>query len=210
MEKAPMNHLWNIFISTTLSMVLISSILWICRKIILEWLTAGMKYKYEKKIEELKAELKKDYDLEIAKVQAELQKQNNETHSMLLHELGIIRDKEMGGYKDKILIYRLAVDIFADLYVDLQKAFRSKTFNPEMIDKYNFGWVRCYGYLSMLATQEVIDSFDQLNDYILNILNGRSPIQPWGITRKYALNFLNSVRKDIGLTQSAVEYHGKL
>jgi len=205
-----MNHLWNIFISTGLTVVIVSSLLWISRKFILEWLTTGLKYKYGKKIEELKAELKKDYDLQIARVQAELIKENNEVHSRLLHELDIIRNKEISGHKDKIMIYRLAVDIFADLYVGLQQAVRNQTFNAELIDKYNYGWVKCYGYLSMLAPQEVMDSFDQLNDYILNIINGRSPIQPWPVTRQYALNFLNSVRKDISLAQSPVEYRGEL
>jgi hypothetical protein len=205
-----MSYLWNFLIYTFSISALIVAVLWFFRELISSWLTVGIKYKYETNIEELRAELRKDYDIEIANVKADLQQANDEIHSKLLHELEIIREKEMGSFKDKIAIYRLAVDIFAELYVGLQQAFKDKAFSAELVDKYNYGWVRCYGYLSMLAPQEVMDSFDQLNDYILNIINKRSLIQPWAVTRGYALKFLNSLRKDIGLAKSDVEYRGQL
>lgn len=185
----------EIISSAVLTTVLLSALGWLFRNLIYARLSAAVKHEYEIRIKNL---------------EAELQRQNNETFSKLQNELDILREKELGGYKDKIQIYRLVIDVWAELYSNLQSAFKKQVFDQSIIDRYNLGWVRCYGYLSMLAPQGVMDAFDQLNDYILKVITGRTPLQEWAVTRRYALAFLNSVRKDVGLVQSPVEYRGDL
>ena len=113
-------------------------------------------------------------------------------------------EKELGGHKDKIQAYRLVIDVMASLYSDIQHAVQTQVpVDQAIIDRYNQAWVQCYGYLSMLAPQDVMDAYDRLNDYILNILSGRSPLQEWAVTRSRALAFLNTVRTDVGAGRSS-------
>ena len=160
--------------------------------------------------ERLSAAVKHEYEEKIAKLRSQLQRENQETSSRFQKDLDVLREKELGGHKDKIQAYRLVIDVMASLYSDIQHAVRTQVFEQAIIDRYNQAWVQCYGYLSMLAPQDVMDAYDRLNDYILNILNGRSSLQEWAVTRTHALAFLNAVRSDVGLSGAPVEYHGNL
>ena len=127
----------------------------------------------------------------------------------LRKDLDLLKQKELSGHQDKLKTYRLVVDVFAEIYSDLHIAFTQGQFE-QVRDKYNRYWVRCYGYLSMMAPQDVMDAFDRLNDYILKVLSGRQPPQPWSEIRALALAFINCMRRDIGLIKGDVEYHGEL
>lgn len=127
----------------------------------------------------------------------------------LQKDLDLLKQKEISGHQDKLKAYRLVVDVFAETYSDLHIAFTQGQFEQAR-DKYNCYWVRCYGYLSMMAPQDVMDTFDRLNDYILKVLSDRQPPQPWSETRALALAFINCMRRDIGLIKGDVEYHGEL
>ena len=185
----------QILSSAVASSVLLASLGWLFRGLIGERLSAAVKHEYEEKI---------------AKLRSQLQRENQETSSRFQKDLDVLREKELGGHKDKIQAYRLVIDVMASLYSDIQHAVRTQVFEQAIIDRYNQAWVQCYGYLSMLAPQDVMDAYDRLNDYILNILNGRSSLQEWAVTRTHALAFLNAVRSDVGLSGAPVEYHGNL
>lgn len=80
----------------------------------------------------------------------------------------------------------------------------------DMFDRYNRGWMKVYGYLAVLAPQEVMDAFDRLNDYLLGVLKGRHRPQPWASTRELALDLINAVRRGIGFDPSPIKYRGSL
>jgi len=99
--------------------------------------------------------------------------------------------------------------VFAEIYSDFQIAY-ARGQSEQLQVKYNRSWVRCYGYLSMMAPQEVMDAFDRLNDYVLKVFLGRQQPQSWPETRKFVLEFVNCMRRDIGLGTGDIEYHGEL
>lgn len=168
------------FLAGNATMAAIVLLVWLLRALITERLTNAVRHEYDKVLKGIE----KDLD--------------------------ILKEKEVGGHRDRLATYRLVVDVMAHLYADLYQAVREGRFEPGIVDRYNEGWVRCYGYLSILAPQAVMDAFDELNDYILAAFKGHAPLQEWAVSRTHALAFLNAIRRDIGLTEGSIEYKGKL
>jgi len=69
--------------------------------------------------------------------------------------------------------------------------------------------MRAYGYLAMLAPQEVMNAYDDLFDHLLFVINGQEPYE-WTKVRELSLAMLNEVRKEIGLGAAPIAYFGKL
>jgi len=127
-------------------------------------------------------------------------------------ELDIYKEKHLKGHSDKLAIYRLAVDIVADLLGDLDITKLAATPLPDALqrwDKFNRGRIKAYGYLAMLAPQNVMDAFDALFDFLIMVAHGQKPYD-WSTVRQLALNLLNAVRKDIAVDTNPIEYKGDL
>jgi hypothetical protein len=188
-------NLVEVLSSAAVTTILLAVLAFLLRGLITTRLTAAVKHEYEQKIEMLKFQL---------------QRENGEVLSRLQKDLDVVREKELGGHRDKLVAYRQVVEVMAQLYAEIQHAARSNNFDQGITDRYNQAWVRCYGYLSLLAPQAVMDAYDRLNDYILRILSGRSPIQEWPVSREYGLAFINAVRADVNLAAEPVVYGGDL
>ena len=184
-------------------------VVWFARNLILERLRNAVRHEYDVRLETLKSDLQRDTNSAVTRLQAALERDAGEALRRLQSDLDVVKEKHVSGHYERLNAYRLVVDVFAETYSDLQLAISEQRF-AQARDKYNGCWVRCYGYLSMFAPQDVMDAFDALNDYVLGFFGGSHPAQPWTETRGLALRFINSMRQDIGLARDAIEYHGDL
>ena len=153
--------------------------------------------KYESAIAELQSNLRRVVDTELA------------THK---NELDIYKDKHLKSHNDKIECYRLVVDIVVEVLGDLDFFFINGAPVENEIkrrDEMNRGRMRAYGYLAMLAPQEVMNAYDDLSDHLLFVINGQEPYE-WTKVRELSLAMLNEVRKEIGLGAAPIAYFGKL
>jgi hypothetical protein len=125
-------------------------------------------------------------------------------------DLDILKEKYLKGHNEKIEFYRLTVDIIIEILGDLDYLqTHGKLQNAsEKVDAMNRGRLRAYGYLAMLASQEVMTGFDNLFDYILEVTNGERNYE-WPMVRQLSLTVLNEVRKDIGIDPAPISYFGK-
>jgi hypothetical protein len=201
--------LFELIGTTFSSATLVGIVLWLARNLIQERLRGAVKHEYDTKIEKLKSDLRKETEIGLTNLRNQLERKAGQELARLQKDLDLLKQKELSGHQEKLKAYRLVVDVFAEIYADLQIAFTQGQ-SEQLRDKYNRYWVRCYGYLSMIAPQDVMDAFDRLNDYILMVFLGQQQPQPWPETRKLALEFINCMRRDIGLSTEDIEYHGKL
>jgi len=147
---------------------------------------------------------------QLERLRAEFLRRNEQSLIELRSKVDVLQEKHLTGHKEKVGIYRIAVNLLADLLGDIELTGLSGQAPPGMFDRYNRGWMKAYGYLAMFAPQEVMDAFDRLNDYLLSVLKGRQAPQVWAETRKLALDLINAVRRDIGFDATSIEYHGTL
>jgi hypothetical protein len=201
--------LFELIGTTFSSATLVGIVLWLARNLIQERLRGAVKHEYDTKIEKLKSDLRKETEIGLTNLRNQLERKAGQELARLQKDLDLLKQKELSGHQEKLKAYRLVVDVFAEIYADLQIAFTQGQ-SEQLRDKYNRCWVRCYGYLSMMAPQDVMDAFDRLNNYILMVFLGQQQPQPWPETRKLALEFINCMRRDIGLSTEDIEYHGKL
>lgn len=158
----------------------------------------------------LMARERADHEAQLARLRANLEHQNQTQIEALRTELRVTEEKHLKGFQDRVAIYRMAVDIVADFLGDLDRYLQAGQAIPEeRYDMFNRMRMKAYGYLAMLASQRVMDAYDQLADHLLQIVGGQQSYE-WDEVRRLALGLLNAVRVDIGLDPSPIKYNGRL
>lgn len=151
-----------------------------------------------------------DHEAQLTRLRADLEHQNQAQIEALRTELRLTEEKHMKGFQDRVAIYRMAVDIVADFLGDLDRYLQAGQAIPEeRYDMFNRMRMKAYGYLAMLASQRVMDAYDQLADHLLQIVGGQQSYE-WDEVRRLTLGLLNAVRVDIGLDPSPIQYNGRL
>ena len=153
-----------------------------------------------------------EYSRELEKLRSDLAKENEKELSRLKANIDIFKEKHLQGHTDKISIYRLVVDVVSNVLgdFDLMEQSKNRVSNSlERWDQFNRGRMQAYGYLAMLAPQEVMDATDALFDHLICISQGQA-LYEWSTVRNHILKLLNEVRRDIGLNVDPIEYRGKL
>jgi hypothetical protein len=149
---------------------------------------------------------------ELETLRASLRAENDRNMKQIQNEMDIFREKYLKAHLDKLATYRMATDIIASILTDIER-FGEKRVSPEeapkIKDRFTNDRIRLYGYLGMLAPQAVMDAQDALVDHVLLIIHGRTPYV-WEKIRELGLNFMNEVRKDVGLDTTPIEYRGDL
>jgi len=127
-------------------------------------------------------------------------------------QLEVIKNKTLRFQNDKILTYRLVVDVVSKLLADFD-ATELGSLSTEEADKsfhiFNQNRIQVYGYLAMLAPQTVMDAQDELMDYLLQIAEDTAHYE-WKKVRELALRLLNEIRIDIGIDSHPISYNGVL
>jgi hypothetical protein len=181
-------------------------------------LMAAEQAKHSQDLEKLRAELtqanqilleaeRAKFSRELEEWKAQLIRTNEENLSKLKSDLEIQRHSQIKEYQDKLDIYRKVGDIVSDLLADFD--VYKGNLPPEQVDKFNRRWMKAYGELGMLGPQDVMDSFDRLNDYLLGLITGNETYE-WSKIRELSLGFINSIRNDVGIDKSSIEYRGDL
>lgn len=127
-------------------------------------------------------------------------------------ELDIIKETTLRFQNDKIITYRSILDVVARILALLDANRMGRLQGQEAgarFDEFNEQRIRVYGYLAMIAPQEVMDANDKLMDYILEITHGTIEYN-WNEVRELAIKLLNQIRVDIGIDKNPIEYRGRL
>lgn len=150
-------------------------------------------------IENRKAELKK----EVEEFRINLEAKNEVTLEKLKSELDISKITNLTALNEKVKIYRLATDIFSDLIANLD--YGLLTLEKRFI--FNRERLKLYGYMGMIASQEVMDACDKLTAFMFDVFEQKEEYN-WNKLRELALDLLNEIRKDININASAIVYKG--
>ncbi|MEJ8680107.1 hypothetical protein P0C22_16350 [Plesiomonas shigelloides] len=127
-------------------------------------------------------------------------------------DLDIVKETTLRFQSDKLHTYRAVIDVIARILSALD-AHESGRLQPNeagaRFDEFNEQRIRIYGYLAMIAPQEVMDAQDELIDNLLLVANGGAKYD-WKKVRENALALLNAVRIDVGIDKSPIFYNGDL
>lgn len=127
-------------------------------------------------------------------------------------QLDLIKEAHSSVRSDKVQIYRGVIDLIAGLLAKLDAHEMKRLPLDDALkyfDSFNEQRIRLYGYMAMFAPQSVIDTQDDLMDYLLHISSGQMPYE-WSVVRKKALTVINAIRKDVGIDQEPITYNGNL
>jgi hypothetical protein len=153
---------------------------------------------------------KNKFRQELEELRVKLKHESEEKLSTLECELGIFREKFLKTHQDKLQIYRLIVDIVSSFLGNFQAYMVGKFPREEaeiQVLVFNKERLKAYGYLSMLAPQKVMDSYDSLVDELLNMLDGKP--YDWPSIRDLSLKMANAIREDLGVDSAPISYRGK-
>ncbi len=124
-------------------------------------------------------------------------------------DLDIYKEKHLKNHNDKIAIYRNVVEVVSGILAqyDSSQYNINNQKSKQNFDSFNENRLKVYGYLVMLAPQDVINSYDNLIDLLIDIHEEKTKYN-WLTIRKKALLFLNEVRKDIDESSGPIQYLG--
>jgi hypothetical protein len=150
------------------------------------------------------------HDRELERLRTELRAEAERQQSALQAELDIFSAKHLGAHVDKLAAYRFAVDLVAGILAHLTQyaiGLGDMTRAKEIVNQFEQSRLKLYGYLAMLAPQEVMDAQDALMECILEaIYDGKK--HEWREVRELALVLINEIRKDIGVDPRPIAYRG--
>lgn len=141
-----------------------------------------------------------------------------ETHQLSVQlettkrDLDVLKERTLRFQNDKILAYREITEIVSKIIAIMDAEdghIVSWGPNGGALDEFNQQRLKLYGYLAMLAPQEVMDAHDDLVDHLMLTVSGNKDYK-WPETREKVLFLLNEVRKDIGVASEPIVYKGKL
>ena len=163
-------------------------------KIWAERLMATEKVNHEQKLERLRVQLQKENQLHLAEL-------NN--------GLEIYKQTHLREHSDKLVIYRATIDLVAIMLAKVEMIVlrHKRELSPEEKESFETERLKIYGYLAMIAPQEVMDANDAFIDQLLAIIfDGETT--SWEEIRAKALCLTNAMRRDIGIDKSDVAYNG--
>lgn len=131
---------------------------------------------------------------------------------IIKRDLDITKETTLRFQNDKLHIYRSVIDVIASILAVLDAHLAGRLPSDEAgarLHEFNEQRIRIYGYLAMIAPQDVMDAQDKLIDNLLLVANGGA-VYEWGQVRDNALALLNAIRVDVGIDKSPITYNGEL
>ncbi|MGF1733719.1 hypothetical protein [Photobacterium kasasachensis] len=127
-------------------------------------------------------------------------------------ELDLAKDKLLSSHNDKVAIYRMVIDTVAEILSSFD-AWHEKEINAkesqQAFQSFNKSRIKLYGYLGMLAPQNVMDAQDRLIDHLLLVHHKNAPYD-WCEVRELSIALINEVRQDMGIDTNPISYNGVL
>ncbi len=158
------------------------------------------------------AEERSKYERELAELRAKLEKANEESLSKLRTDLEIYRDTYLKAHNDKLTTYRIVTDIVSEFLADMHMLRLGQQPQGNFLDRFNRSRLKAHGYLAMLASQEVMDAWDGLVEFLITSLEKNPPddmLENWKEMRRRAYILINAIREDVGTDKNKIEYRGK-
>lgn len=150
------------------------------------------------------------HERDLAELRNKLEHQTQTNLKALETDLSIFKEHHLRGLNDKLATYRMAVDLVAEILGDFDKAYdNGQLLSPDKIDAHNRQRMRLYGYLSMVASQDIMDAQDRLIDHLLLIVHKQEDYV-WKEVRALVLDLINQIRKDLKFDAAPIAYNGKL
>lgn len=148
--------------------------------------------------------------LELEKLSNDLKSKNNEHLASFTHELEILKNAHLKQHDDKLVIYRTVIEMVATMLAKLELIVLNKRapLNSSELEEFEAERLRMYGYLGMLAPQEIMDANDQLTDLLLSVVHENKQTD-WLTVRGRAIHLINTMRRDIGIDKTPIHYNGE-
>lgn len=148
----------------------------------------------------------------LERLRSDLAARSSSDLERLKASVDLSKTKLIGAHKDKLVMYRMVTDIVAEMIVDLGAAQeKARVLSPEQalerMLRFERDRLRAYGYLAMLAPQHVMDAFDRVIDYLLNVLDSSAKYD-FTRVRQLGIAMLNQIRIDLGVDVTPIDYHG--
>ncbi|EPE2648962.1 hypothetical protein ACSG7X_000658 [Vibrio fluvialis] len=151
-----------------------------------------------------------EHDRELEKLRTGLHQESQQNLAKLNSEIEVYKQTQLREHNDKLLIYRATIDLVATMLAKVEMiVLRNKQqLTVQEREQFEAERLKIYGYLAMIAPQEVMDANDVFIDQLLAVVfDGKSV--SWEVIRSKALNLTNAMRKDIGIDKSEVSYNGE-
>jgi hypothetical protein len=158
-------------------------------------LMASEKQKYAKDFESFKTEITAKAQIELERIKADVE---------------IFKTKEIDGFKDKVNIYKQAIDMLSEALADLDYFHQNGWDDLKVKEsKRDFNVIRLKnrGYMSMLSPPEIVYNFDALVDEIFAVYNKEKEYS-WVAIRELSEPVIDSLRADIELSEGLIRYQG--
>ena len=140
------------------------------------------------------------FERELTQLKSKLEKENSESVEKLKTDLEIFRDTHLRGLSDKLEAYRHAIDIIADLCTDVHQVGTNHEVGNKIVTEFNRGRLKAFGYLSILAPQDVMNAYVVLTDHLYATATGGTKYD-WIEIRRLTYILVNAIRKDIGIAE---------
>lgn len=122
--------------------------------------------------------------------------------------LEIAKDKHLQLFHDRRVAYQEIIDLVAEVLASFDRSILLNDGNPalKMLDQ-NKQRIRIFGYMSLVAPQSVLDTFADLETYLLEVAEGSTPYA-WEKARELSVKLLNEMRGDLALEAGKIAYTG--
>ncbi|AMF92406.1 hypothetical protein AL536_02695 [Vibrio fluvialis] len=153
---------------------------------------------------------KAEHDRELEKLRTGLHQESQQNLAKLNSEIEVYKQTQLREHNDKLLIYRATIDLVATMLAKVEMiVLRNKQqLTAQEREQFEAERLKIYGYLAMIAPQEVMDANDVFIDQLLAVVFDGKYVS-WEVIRSKALNLTNAMRKDIGIDKSEVSYNGE-
>ena len=146
-------------------------------------------------------------------LRADLAARNAAEVERLKTSFDLAKSKLLGAHDQKVALYQEVAKIVAHMVVEIQagmEKIRQLPLNDAIAIRLQFerDRLRAYAYLAMFAPQSVMDAYDSVVDYLLEVLDATRPFK-FEELRAVGIGMLNAIRNDLGIDPQPIAYRGK-
>lgn len=148
----------------------------------------------------------------LEELRSQLAAQNASSLEGMRTSLDLAKSKLLGAHTDKVAMYRMAVDLVAEMITDISAAaLQGRSLDAEAaaerLYRFERDRIRAYGYLAMFAPQHVMDAFDRVVELLLSTLEDRAQFN-FHHMRALGIALINAIRVDLGIDSTPIAYRG--
>ncbi|WP_125561524.1 hypothetical protein [Pseudoalteromonas rubra] len=152
---------------------------------------------------------KAKHSQELEEVRSRFQRDSQQSLAVLQSQIDVFKETQLREHGDKVVIYRATIDLVAIMMAKLEMTvFVGRDLSAEDKGQFQVDRLKIYGYLAMMAPQEVMDENDRFTDRLIEIVFEGDSAE-WAELRTAALGLINAIRNDIGIDKTPITYNGR-